>query len=504
MRHLPVLVLGLLCSFGGAAFGFDVTSEEGRKQTLVQYIQTRDDLSDADKAEWDKAVRFSFGGKALKGGGDEALTAAKSVLSAGIFFGQPPKKVAAAAYDAHNDVLSWVPPPVAIEYQLLKLQGRPPKESPRLIAFNFPKYFNEELAPEFVSWWDAMLASGALYADMVPRVERQLVETRLLMRPMLASRLYRLAELEAKLDAVSESRPASDPLVKELKEQSVMIRTEIGRDFKKVGNTPVVGDPKAASYDRYAALMKELKQPVKAKPAFTREPKPTAPPVAPTVVPTAPAVPLQPPKPLTTLPPVEKPAEPDRPTEKPAEKPTEKPKATPEKPVVEKKPTQPPKDPVVPAEPAVVEPPAPSGRPLPAPVAGDPLVPVYSGYERVVTKSVDGWIGTPYLLGGVSKKGIDCSAFVREVFRESQRVELPRTSIEQASTGVGIAAEALKNGDMVFFDILERGRISHVGVFLGENQFAHASSSRGVTRDKFNARWVQRAFRGSRRILDLK
>jgi cell wall-associated NlpC family hydrolase len=133
---------------------------------------------------------------------------------------------------------------------------------------------------------------------------------------------------------------------------------------------------------------------------------------------------------------------------------------------------------------------------------GDPLIPVPRGYDRIVEKSVEGWLGTPYLMGGTTRAGVDCSGFVREVFRESQKVELPRTSTAQATTGVSVAPSELRNGDIVLFDILERGRVSHVGVYMGDGVFAHASSSRGVTRDQFGAKWVQRAFRGSRRILE--
>ena len=108
--------------------------------------------------------------------------------------------------------------------------------------------------------------------------------------------------------------------------------------------------------------------------------------------------------------------------------------------------------------------------------------------------AVSKWIGTPYLFGGVDKKGIDCSAFSREVFRDTVRVELPRVSGDQFRTGIAIEKSQLKKGDLVFFDTLERGRITHVAVFDGEGLVAHATSSRGVTKEKLENRWLQRAY----------
>lgn len=134
-------------------------------------------------------------------------------------------------------------------------------------------------------------------------------------------------------------------------------------------------------------------------------------------------------------------------------------------------------------------------------MAGERLCSVYNGWQSVWAGAVSKWIGTPYLFGGVDKKGIDCSAFSREVFRDTVRVELPRVSGDQFRTGIAIEKSQLKKGDLVFFDTLERGRITHVAVFDGEGLVAHATSSRGVTKEKLENRWLQRAYRGCRRLL---
>lgn len=112
--------------------------------------------------------------------------------------------------------------------------------------------------------------------------------------------------------------------------------------------------------------------------------------------------------------------------------------------------------------------------------------------------AVDRLLGTPYRFGGDSERGIDCSAFTRRVYR-SQGVELPRNSREQARVSSSIAYSSVRTGDLVFFDTSINGTISHVGVSLGGGTFAHASSSKGVTRSSLKEKYyVKRFSRGGR------
>ena len=98
--------------------------------------------------------------------------------------------------------------------------------------------------------------------------------------------------------------------------------------------------------------------------------------------------------------------------------------------------------------------------------------------------------------------GVDCSAFVREVYREAFNVELPRNARAQYKTGQVVATQSqLRSGDLIFFDTLDRGQVTHVGVFIGDGEFAHASSSRGVTPARLKKKYYQRAYWGSRRLL---
>ncbi|EEZ00130.1 lipoprotein NlpC [Vibrio sp. RC586] len=81
-------------------------------------------------------------------------------------------------------------------------------------------------------------------------------------------------------------------------------------------------------------------------------------------------------------------------------------------------------------------------------------------------------------MGGVSKNGIDCSAFVQIAYRDAWQLDLPRTTQSQAQTGQKITYEQAQYGDLVFFKT-SRTNI-HVGVYLGDKQFMHASTSKGV------------------------
>ena len=109
------------------------------------------------------------------------------------------------------------------------------------------------------------------------------------------------------------------------------------------------------------------------------------------------------------------------------------------------------------------------------------------------------WAGTPYHYGGNSKRGIDCSAFMMRLFEESFRKPLPRTTAQQVKLGALVSKQRLKVGDLVFFRTSRKQR--HVGVFVGQDTFIHASVSKGVTTSKLtNPYWHARYWQ-SRRIL---
>ena len=138
---------------------------------------------------------------------------------------------------------------------------------------------------------------------------------------------------------------------------------------------------------------------------------------------------------------------------------------------------------------------------VPAPLAGESLVQPFQGWQQRLQAAAKTWIGVPYRLGGTSRSGVDCSAFVQQSYRQGVGIELPRNSESQSRTGTGVQKDSLKAGDLLFFDTLERGRVTHVGLYLGDGTFVHASSSRGVTQDQLDKAYYQRAYRVSRRLL---
>ena len=113
------------------------------------------------------------------------------------------------------------------------------------------------------------------------------------------------------------------------------------------------------------------------------------------------------------------------------------------------------------------------------------------------------WIGTPYRFGGSSRRGIDCSAFTKELYSQVFNMDIERSSRDIFSMVSPVRKDDLKEGDLVFFKIHSR-RISHVGIYLGNNKFAHASS-RGVAISSLDDAYYSRYFyRGGRMLESFK
>lgn len=122
--------------------------------------------------------------------------------------------------------------------------------------------------------------------------------------------------------------------------------------------------------------------------------------------------------------------------------------------------------------------------------------------EKVIMEIIK-YLNTPYKYGGNSSKGIDCSAFTQTVFNNSLNIALLRSAREQYTRGEVIGGrDNLKFGDLVFFDTRRRVKPGHVGIFLGDNLFAHASRKLGVTISSLNEDYYSKRYMGGRRMDD--
>lgn len=124
--------------------------------------------------------------------------------------------------------------------------------------------------------------------------------------------------------------------------------------------------------------------------------------------------------------------------------------------------------------------------------------------QDAMMAEIRSWIGTPYKFGTVEKgKGTDCSGFVGYVFKKVLNMDLPRSSSDMYSAGQSIAQKDLKFGDLVFFQNTYKGSkgASHVGIYVGDNKFAHASTTVGVTISELSEDYYAKHFLGCRKIL---
>ncbi|KHJ37058.1 murein DD-endopeptidase MepS/Murein LD-carboxypeptidase [Pedobacter glucosidilyticus] len=111
------------------------------------------------------------------------------------------------------------------------------------------------------------------------------------------------------------------------------------------------------------------------------------------------------------------------------------------------------------------------------------------------------WLGTPYRLGGDTQKGVDCSGFAFQLYEKTFNTMIGSNSRNIFSMVNPISKVELKEGDLVFFKIKSKS-ISHVGVYIGDNKFAHASSSKGVMISNLNEPYWQRYFYKGGRLLE--
>lgn len=127
-----------------------------------------------------------------------------------------------------------------------------------------------------------------------------------------------------------------------------------------------------------------------------------------------------------------------------------------------------------------------------------------NNFKEQVLMEIIKYLDTPYKYGGNSINGIDCSAFTKTIYGNVLSIDLLRSARDQYTQGITINnREDLKFGDLVFFDTRRRVKPGHVGIYIGDNLFAHSSSKNGVIVSSLDQDYYSRKFMGGRRIENL-
>ena len=119
--------------------------------------------------------------------------------------------------------------------------------------------------------------------------------------------------------------------------------------------------------------------------------------------------------------------------------------------------------------------------------------------EKQLRREYRRWRGTRHRLGGNGRSGIDCSGFVKAVYKDVFDIDLPRSTRLQLNRGRSVSFEDLRAGDLVFFQPPSYPR--HVGIYLGGSEFVHASKNKGVTLSKIDNVYWGKYYWTARRIL---
>jgi cell wall-associated NlpC family hydrolase len=121
--------------------------------------------------------------------------------------------------------------------------------------------------------------------------------------------------------------------------------------------------------------------------------------------------------------------------------------------------------------------------------------------QSKMMREISRYMGVPYLYGGTTAQGLDCSGYTMLVFKNAVGKLLPRSAAEQAKIGTNVGLQNLKFGDLVFFNTTGE-QYSHVGIYLGDDLFAHASVTLGVTISSLQSSYYESRYVGARRVIE--
>lgn len=122
-----------------------------------------------------------------------------------------------------------------------------------------------------------------------------------------------------------------------------------------------------------------------------------------------------------------------------------------------------------------------------------------SGNMDKAVSLIESKIGNKYVWGATGPNSFDCSGLVQYVYKNALGKDIPRTSYEQSKFGKAVDKKDLQVGDLVFFDTMGKGRVSHVGMYVGNNEFVHAANEKaGIKKSKLTG-YYETHYKGARR-----
>ncbi len=108
-------------------------------------------------------------------------------------------------------------------------------------------------------------------------------------------------------------------------------------------------------------------------------------------------------------------------------------------------------------------------------------------------------VGKKYVWGATGPNEFDCSGLVKYIYKEALGKDIPRVSYDQSKFGQAVDKKDLQVGDLVFFDTMNKGRVSHVGMYIGNNEFIHASNARDGVKKSTLTGYYEKTYKGARR-----